>query len=179
MRAKDQQVGATRHILGEMDKLIAYYRDRHRLDENVALTRMAPQWVRNLMRADLAYQMAAGDWQDALGVAEQLIGEWFSRRGIAPVWFLDGNPASETVAGVTIPAQTYGDLAAGGTIPEFPGQLRQPALPVEVKPNSRRYFLRSRGVTKLPARRGDWRQATASRRPGSVVGGAPLYPRCP
>jgi hypothetical protein len=55
VRTNTQVVGATRHILVEMDKLIAYYRDRHRLDENVSLTWMAPQRVRDLMRADIAY----------------------------------------------------------------------------------------------------------------------------
>jgi hypothetical protein len=120
VEANPQVVGATRHILGEMDKLIAYYRDRHRLDENISLTWMAPQWVRDLMRADIAYQMAAGDWQDALGVAENILTGFFTRRGVQPTWFLDGNPDAETVSGIAIPQQTYDDLAAGATIPPFP-----------------------------------------------------------
>jgi hypothetical protein len=120
VRANTQVVGATRHILVEMDKLIAYYRDRHRLDDSISLTWMAPQWVRELLRADIAYQMAAGDWQEALGVAESTIGGWFSRRGVSPVWFLDGATAPQTVNGVTIPSQVYADVAAGGTIPNFP-----------------------------------------------------------
>ncbi|MFC5230274.1 major capsid protein [Pseudonocardia zijingensis] len=120
VQANDQVVGATRHILGEMDKLIAYYRDRHRLDDNVSLTWLAPQWVRDLMRADIAYQMAAGDWIEALAVADSTLSGWFSRRSIAPVWFLDGNPTAQTVNGVAIPSQVYADVAAGGTIPQFP-----------------------------------------------------------
>jgi len=123
VQANPQEVGATRHILGEMDKLVAYYRDRHRLDESVSLSWMAPQWLRNMMRADIAYQMAAGDWEAALGVADGMLAGFFQRRGVAPVWFLDGNPDAETVSGISIPQQTYDDLAAGGTIPAFPSPV--------------------------------------------------------
>jgi hypothetical protein len=120
VQANEQKVGAVRHILTEMDRLVAYYRDRHRLEANQPMTWMAPHWVRDMMRADLAMQMAAGDWQDALAVAENMVDGWFSRRNVSPVWFLDGAPSAATVNTVAIPAQVYADIAAGGDIPQFP-----------------------------------------------------------
>jgi hypothetical protein len=118
-----QEVGATRHILVEMDKLSAYYRDRHRLESNQTMTWLAPHWVRDLLRSDIAYQMAAGDWQDALGAAESMIDGWFSRRSISPVWFLDGAPAQVTVNATVIPPQVYANVAAGDLIPAYPAKI--------------------------------------------------------
>jgi hypothetical protein len=85
-----QQVGAVRHVLVGLDKILAYYRNRHRIDESVSLTWIVPAWVRNMFRADLAYQMAAADWQSALAVSEQMIDTWLSARGVTPAWHLDG-----------------------------------------------------------------------------------------
>lgn len=114
-----QQVGATRHVLGEIDKLVAYLRDRHR-EPNISLVWVAPHWLRDLMRADIAYQLAAGDWAEALGVSQQMIDGWFARRNVRPVWYLDGAAAQQTVNGVVIPPQVYGNVAAGSAIPDFP-----------------------------------------------------------
>lgn len=88
--AGTQEVGAVRHILVELDKILAYYRNRHRITEDVSLTWLAPAWVRNMLRADLAYQMAAGDWQQALSVSQSMINTWLSARGVTPAWHLDG-----------------------------------------------------------------------------------------
>lgn len=83
-------VGATRDILANIDKATAYYRNRHRIDTDVSLTCILPAWVRYMMRTDLARQMAAGDWMEALGVTDEQIASWFQRRGVMPVWHLDG-----------------------------------------------------------------------------------------
>lgn len=123
LTGREQSVGAVRHILGELDRAVAYYRNRHRIDTTMPLTWIAPAWFMAQARADLAYQMAAGDWQDALGVADSQILAWFSRRSVAPVWHLDGTTDPETVGTVTIPQQTYDDAAAGAVIPDFPGSI--------------------------------------------------------
>lgn len=85
-----QEVGAVRHTLGELGKIVAYYRNRHRLDADTRFTWLLPQWVMDMYRVDLAYQMAAGDWMAALAVSEATIRSWFSAWGVTPVFHLDG-----------------------------------------------------------------------------------------
>lgn len=103
-----QVVGATRDILVNLDKAIAYYRNRHRIDESVSLTFILPGWVKSMMRADLARQMAAGEWQLALAVADDLIASWFARRGVSIVWHLDGPAGSNEVQTITITGSPTG-----------------------------------------------------------------------
>jgi molybdenum-dependent DNA-binding transcriptional regulator ModE len=95
-------VGATRDILANLDKATAYYRNRHRIEDSVALTFVLPGWVRSLMRADIARQMAAGDWMEALALADSSIDGWFSRRNVSVVWHLDGPAGLDEVQTVTI-----------------------------------------------------------------------------
>lgn len=83
-------IGASRDILVNIDKAVAYYRNRHRLDTDISLTLILPAWVLYLMRSDLARQIASGDWMSALGVNDQDIMGWFARRGVNPVFHLDG-----------------------------------------------------------------------------------------
>lgn len=121
--APTQVAGAVRHSLVQLDEIVAYLRNRHRLDENVSLTWVAPLWVKNLFRSDIALQMAAGDWQDALGLADNILEGFFTRRGVNPVWFLDGSTASATVNSQTIPAQTYPNVTAGSVVPVYPAKI--------------------------------------------------------
>jgi hypothetical protein len=95
-------IGATRDILVNLDKTVAYYKNRHRIDDALPLTWMAPGWVKSLMRADLARQMAAGDWMEALAPADAAINSWFSARGVTPVWHLDGPSGVDEVQTITI-----------------------------------------------------------------------------
>jgi hypothetical protein len=97
-----QVIGATRDILANVDKTTAYYRNRHRISAALPLTWVAPGWVKSLMRADLARQMAAGDWAEALAPADSLINSWFSARGVTPVWHMDGPAGLDEVQTVTI-----------------------------------------------------------------------------
>lgn len=83
-------VGAARDVLVNLDKACAYYRNRHRLDMSLSLTSILPAWVLYLLRSDLARQMAAGDWMQALNVSDAMIEGWFRERGVNPVWHLDG-----------------------------------------------------------------------------------------
>lgn len=95
-------VGATRDILGNLDRASAYLRNRHRIDDTLNLTMVLPGWVKSLMRADISRQMAAGDWMDALALADNQIDAWFSRRNVSPVWHLDGPAGTDEVQTVTI-----------------------------------------------------------------------------
>jgi hypothetical protein len=83
-------IGASRDILVALDKAVAYYRNRHRLDTALSLDFLMPAWVLYEMRSDLARQMAAGDWMSALALTDQMIMGWFDARGVNPIFHLDG-----------------------------------------------------------------------------------------
>jgi hypothetical protein len=118
-----ETLGAVRDLLTFLDQLLAQYRSFYRLDDAVALRMVLPQWVRDLMRADLTRGMA-GDL-DALAVAEAAINGWFQRRGVNITWHLDGLPARAAAAGAApaIPAQGYGAFTPGGAVAAFPGAI--------------------------------------------------------
>lgn len=97
-----QVIGATRDILVNLDKATAYYRNRHRLTDIQPLTFILPGWVKSMMRADIARQIAAGDWISALGIADSQINMWFATRSVTPVWHLDGPTGADEVQTVTI-----------------------------------------------------------------------------
>jgi hypothetical protein len=103
-----QVIGATRDILVNLDKSTAYYRNRHRIEDSIALTMIMPGWVKSLMRADLARQMATDNWMDALGLADDQILQWFTRRNVTPVWHLDGPTGLDEVQTVTITGSPTG-----------------------------------------------------------------------
>lgn len=83
-------VGASRDILVALDRAVAYYRNRHRLDSSLSLDYLMPAWVLYMMRSDLARQMAAGDWMSALALSDSMIMQWFRERGVNPIFHLDG-----------------------------------------------------------------------------------------
>jgi hypothetical protein len=118
-----QILGAVRDVLVFLDQLLAQYRSFYRLDDAIALRMVLPQWVRDLIRADLTRSMAGE--LEALAVAEQQINGWFQRRGVNITWHLDGLPARTASAGVApaIPAQSYGAFTPGGAVAAFPASI--------------------------------------------------------
>lgn len=118
-------LGATRDLLTFLDHLLAQYRSFYRLDDAVALRMVLPQWVRDLLRADLTRGMAGE--LEALNVADATINGWFQRRGVNITWHLDGLPARAAAAGVIptggIPAQAYGAFTPAGAVAAFPAKI--------------------------------------------------------
>lgn len=117
-----KHVSAVRDLLTHEDALLAQYRSFYRLDDNIAIRRVLPQWVRNMMLSDLTRGMA-GDL-DAMAVAEATILGWFQRRGVNLSWHLDGRPVIAGGAGVpAMAAQSYGAFTPGGAIANYPAQI--------------------------------------------------------
>lgn len=109
-------VSAVRDVLVNLDKTIAYYRSKHRLDTMVPLRMILPAWVKELFRADLTRGFA-GDL-DALAVADATIQGWFRARGVNITFHLDGL-ATDTTVTPNVPAQVYANVVAGSAIPGF------------------------------------------------------------
>lgn len=115
-------LGATRDILATVDKIQSYYRNRHRLEQQVPLQCILPLWALNLMRADITRQLATDNTADALAIADAQVVAWFTRRNIAVTFHLDGSEAAVT-GPPAIARQSYADAAANAAVPGFPDQL--------------------------------------------------------
>ena len=121
----NQVLGATRDILVTLDKMIAYYRNVHRINRDTPLRWIAPVWALYLMRADMTRQMV-GDGLQVMALTDEQIVSWFRARNVNPTWHLDGiDPADLTVPepDVPVPAQFYTLLAANSPVPSFPAAL--------------------------------------------------------
>ncbi len=80
--------GTIYSVLSAMDKAVAGLRSRHRLGSTMIRV-VAPEWVRQALRADIASQRLGSSPVDALTAADQVIGAFFTARGITPVWSQD------------------------------------------------------------------------------------------
>lgn len=116
------QLGAVRDVLLNYDRFIAYYRNRHRLNTDVPLRTIMPQWVINLLMSDLAMQMTNASPAELFGIAQSALEQWFGTRGVNVTWHLDGL-AGGTQNTVVFVNQNYADLAAGGTVPAYPTSI--------------------------------------------------------
>jgi hypothetical protein len=118
----EQLLGAVRDILATLDKMIAYYRNVHRLNRDTPLRWIAPVWALYLMRADMTRQMV-GDGMQVMALTDEQIVSWFRARNVNPTFHLDGiDPADLTVPepDVPVPAQFYTLLATNSPVPDFP-----------------------------------------------------------
>lgn len=84
-----QLLGATRDILATQDRAIAGMKSRHRA-QNISLRWVAPTWVHDMIRTDLARQMPVGTVDETLAVADAMIDRFFAARGVKVTWTLDG-----------------------------------------------------------------------------------------
>jgi len=113
------QLGAVRDVLVNFDKIAAYYRNRHRLSTTQPLHMLAPQFLIDLLRADLAMQMTNASPAELFAISQATLESWFATRSINVSWHLDGLDGA-TVSGITYPNQWYATLVAGNSVPEFP-----------------------------------------------------------
>lgn len=84
-----QLLGATRDVLAAIDRANAYYRWRYRLSDATRLRWMAPRWLRDVIRTDLAREMP-GSTDERLATADAKIAEFFAVRNILVTWHMDG-----------------------------------------------------------------------------------------
>lgn len=119
-----QELGATRDLLSAVDHVVAAYRSQHRLNGNVPLRAILPQWIMDVMRTDLARSMGSAYDPDALALADAQIVAYFTRRNINVTFHIDGRGAIAGAAGVPAMAgQVYGGFVEGGAVPAFPSSV--------------------------------------------------------
>jgi hypothetical protein len=119
-----QVLGAVRDTLPTLDRMVAYYRNVHRLNSNAPLRWIAPSWFRDMLRADIAMQMV-GDGLVSLAVADEEMNRWFAARNVNVTWHLDGiNPPDVDLAtDIVTPNQFYALLATNSAVPGFPSPV--------------------------------------------------------
>lgn len=111
--------GAVRDILLTIARVAAWYRDRHRLGEEVPLRAVLPLFVLDILRSDIIVQPPAGDGRTAdFAISRRDVENFFDQWGVNVTWTLDGvDPTANGGA-------TYGDLPGGGGLPEFPTSVQ-------------------------------------------------------
>jgi hypothetical protein len=118
----DHVLGAVRDILVNFDRIAAYYRNRHRLNSTQPLHMLAPRWLIDLLRSDMAMQMPSASINELFTLAQATLESWFATRSINVSWHLDGLDGA-TVSGITYPNQWYADLVAGNGVPAYPAAV--------------------------------------------------------
>jgi hypothetical protein len=119
-----QVIGMARELFNVMAQAVAAYRHKHRMNSVAPLRVIAPVWVKDMVKADLAMQMPGDGLDDTLGLADAKIEAWFRSRGVNITWHLDGvgpgisdvDPgASGTQNGFTWPTTLEFAIFAEGT----------------------------------------------------------------
>lgn len=98
-----QVLGTTRSVLAGLDRAVASYRSRWRLDADDPLVFGFPFWLYYQMRTDLARELP-GSSDERLAVADAQLDAFFRSRFVTPEPFLDGE------AGQVFGAQGAGPL---------------------------------------------------------------------
>lgn len=114
-----QGLGATSDMLAALGRLVTGRESYERLGEGVRFTWLAPSWVPDMLREDLARQMPAHNTTDEqYALADAAIARWLSMRNIDPVWSPDmqvfGNQGIAPINGW--PSTIVGYLYPRGTV---------------------------------------------------------------
>jgi len=115
-------LGAAREILGQVDKVASGLRYMDRISPEAPLRTIFPYWLRDMVRADIAYQMPGDGLDKTMALADSELNSWFRARNINPTWSLEGPtgapvPTVGNIAstGVGFPATIEWDIFAEGT----------------------------------------------------------------
>lgn len=127
-------LGAARDILSGIDATRSQYLYPHRIPRSATLTVAYPEWVKDLIKADLAREVAhdnSGPF-NVLAISDAEIDDLFTARGVRVIWTMDGLEAGTYGSGnAAIPSQNYTLLTAGSGA-EWPGQTGQGTTTVVV-----------------------------------------------
>lgn len=83
-------LGTARDILISVERAAVAYRHQHRLDPELPLRFIAPQWLHAMIRSDLTAQLPGDGMDTTFNLADNTIDAFFTHRNIRPVWTLDG-----------------------------------------------------------------------------------------
>lgn len=78
-------LGAARDLLLAITNASAAYRNRHRIPRPIQLRAIMPEWVRDLVREDIASNLKV----ENMSVTDSVIDGWFAARGLRISWHID------------------------------------------------------------------------------------------
>ena len=113
-----QLLGATRDLLTTIDQACAAFRWTHRVPKTVRMTAILPDFVRDMVRADLVQEIGhdnAGS-RDVLAITDDDVDNLLAAHGINPIWHLDGLSANAVGSN---PLQGWAQQGSGAIAP-FP-----------------------------------------------------------
>lgn len=99
------KIGATRDLLVSVARASAAYRNRHRIPRGVKLRAIMPEWVRDVLREDIASNLQV----ENVSVTDATVDRWFADRGLNITWHID---------------DVFSDQADDAVLNDFPEQLR-------------------------------------------------------
>lgn len=87
-----QTLGTIRDVLAVLDRAIAGFQSRWRVEDGFRLEWFAPRWLRNMMRADLvrALPVSGASITENLAVADGTLAGLLTARGLNVTWLWDG-----------------------------------------------------------------------------------------
>lgn len=111
-------VSAVRNVIWDIRAAATNYRARHSMNPDAVLQLFAPDWVREVMKQDIANsQWGSNPLQDYLWVSDDQLDGVLRGLGVR-VNFYHGTP---TVLPPGVPPQAFDEaIVAGGDIPQFP-----------------------------------------------------------
>lgn len=86
-------LGTARDLLLSIAQASAAYRNRHRIPRPVKLRAIMPEWVRDVVREDIATNLNVGTTDIAISDAQ--VDSWFSSRGLTVTWHIDDTFANQ------------------------------------------------------------------------------------
>lgn len=122
-------LGATPELLATLDQALAGMRYTDRLSSMTKVRVMFPEWVRPLIRSDMARRLATDSSEangGALNVSDAQIDAWFSNRNVNVTWTPDGIAAQGS--GNTYPFQGFAAQSTGALL-DYPAKLVFPMFP--------------------------------------------------
>lgn len=106
-----RRLSAVIDFLSQVDRAQAAYRNRHRIAPVQAMRLIAPAWMKDLLKADLAMRMPGDGIDGNLAVADAVINSFFATRNVNVTWSLDGETG-----------QVFGTQGAGALL-DFPEEV--------------------------------------------------------
>jgi hypothetical protein len=115
-----QVLGASRDWLVTIGRVAANYRYTNRLDPQVTLQVVLPDYVKEMIRADRALELAHdGSSVDPMAIPDAWIDNALAVRNVEAIWTLDALP----VNGSVYPTQQWTGFTATSAVPEFPTKI--------------------------------------------------------
>lgn len=89
-------LGATRDLITVIQQTAAAYRQIHRIPRSQTLTAILPEWLKELIKIDIAREIGHGEAgsRDQLAVTEQQVVDLIRAADVNPIFHLDGQPES-------------------------------------------------------------------------------------